>query len=467
MPETVHLGAKDGIQPGALLGDKYRLDRLVGRGAMGEVWLATHVTLKQKVAIKLILAEYARVAEARARFAREAKAAARLRSQHVVRVYDDGETPWGAPYIVMEYLEGETLEQRLERERRVPLDEAVLITSHVARALTSAHAQGIVHRDLKPANIHLTRSDDDPHGFIAKVLDFGIAKVLTDQPGPTTSTGMLLGTPLFMSPEQVRAQAVDHRSDLYSLGMCFFNMVAGRPAFEGASFTEVALAVLSEPLPEIRTAAEGLPPGVAGWFLRCCAREPQARFQSAAELVQELTQAIRASPIAGGAARAGPTGTLHAHAEPRPADTAPLGGMPDPARPIEPMPPTAALVPTSTAPDPSTLQIPLRRSRPLLLLGLFLMAVLGYVAARVVGSPATETETAPASASPPPTLEPAPPTRAEEPIPIPKKPEPEPEPAPTSATSPPAPRAAPRPAPRPAANGPNPKPRGNPTDLGF
>jgi serine/threonine-protein kinase len=230
------------------LGGKYRLEKEIGRGSMGTVWSAVHLTLGQRVAIKLIAAEHAQAVEARQRFSTEAKAAARLRSRYVVQVYDDGETPAGTPYIVLEYLDGETLEQRLERERDVPLNDAVRITRHVARALSRAHAAGIVHRDLKPANVFLTRSEDDEVGWLAKVLDFGIAKLEEHGIASTTKTGALLGTPLFMSPEQVRgANSVDARSDLYSLGMVFYNMLTGAYAFNGESFADVLVAICTGP----------------------------------------------------------------------------------------------------------------------------------------------------------------------------------------------------------------------------
>src|SRR6478735_924228 len=209
-PGAAARGLPSMIREGQVLGGKYRLEREIGRGSMGTVWSAVHLTLGQRGAIKLISAEHAQAVEARLRFGTEAKAAARLRSRYVVQVYDDGETPAGTPYIVLEYLEGETLEQRLERERDLPLNDAVRITRHVARALSRAHAAGIVHRDLKPANVFLTRSDDDDGGWLAKVLDFGIAKVAehgiattntnTTTTTTTTTTGTLLGTPLFMSP---------------------------------------------------------------------------------------------------------------------------------------------------------------------------------------------------------------------------------------------------------------------------
>lgn len=294
----------DGLGPsvceGEVLGAKYRLERELGRGAMGTVWAATHLTLEQRVAIKFIAPEHANSLEARLRFRTEARAAAHLKSRYVVQVYDDGETMEGTPYIVMQYLEGETVEQRIEREGTIPLLEAVRITGHVTRALRRAHARGIVHRDLKPANIYLCRSDEDEHGWIAKVLDFGVAKVEGFAGAATTNPGAMLGTPLFMSPEQVkRASLVDHRADLYSLGMCFFNMVTGRHAFEDESFGSVLVAICSEPLPNLAEISPALSPQVVSWFERCCARLPEQRFQSADEAFAALRDAVEGADCGG------------------------------------------------------------------------------------------------------------------------------------------------------------------------
>src|SRR6188768_1874755 len=298
MSESVAVtrGLPSTIAEGEILGGKYRLEREIGRGSMGTVWWAVHLTLGQRVAIKLISAEHAQSAEARARFSTEAKAAARLRSRYVVQVYDDGETTAGTPYIVLEYLDGETLEQRLERERDLPLNDAVRIMRHVARALSRAHASGIVHRDLKPANVFLTQSEDDEVGWLAKVLDFGIAKLEEHGVPSTTKTGALLGTPLFMSPEQVRgASSVDCRSDLYSLGMVFYTMLTGGYAFNGESFADVLVAICTAPLPDLKAAAPWVPGSVADWFQRACARDVQQRFQSADELIEALDLALGVS----------------------------------------------------------------------------------------------------------------------------------------------------------------------------
>jgi len=291
-------GVPSHIRPGLVIAGKYRLEEEIGRGSMGTVYRAVHVTLGQRVAIKLISGEHLQSSEARKRFSVEAKAAAKLRSRHVVQVYDDGETPEGNPYIVLEYLEGETLEQRLEREHDVPLSEAVRIVAHVARALARAHAQGIVHRDLKPANVFLVKSEDDEIGWIAKVLDFGIAKLDSQGEKGTTQAGTVLGTPLFMSPEQVRgASSVDHRADLYSLGMCLFHMLTGDYAYYSANYSDILIGICTLPLPRLRDKAPWVPETVEQWFQRACAKEPLERFQSADEMSEALQAAGGGMPL--------------------------------------------------------------------------------------------------------------------------------------------------------------------------
>ncbi len=298
MSDTVALtqGLPGHIGPGLVIAGKYRLEQEIGRGSMGTVYRAQHVSLGTRFAIKLISSEYSQSQDARKRFSVEAKAVAKLRSRHVVQVYDDGETPEGNPYIVLEYLDGESLEQRIEREHDVPLVDAVRIASHVGRALARAHAQGIVHRDLKPGNVFLVRTDEDEAGWLAKVLDFGIAKLDEQGGSGTTQAGTVLGTPLFMSPEQVRgASAVDHRADLYSLGMCLYHMLTGEFAFDRPNFSDVLIAICTEPLPALRVKAPWVPEAVDQWYQRACAKEPLERFQSADEMIEALAAAAGSS----------------------------------------------------------------------------------------------------------------------------------------------------------------------------
>ena len=276
--------------PGTVIAGKYRLDGMIGRGGMGSVWSTMHLGLGQRVAVKLIAKRYAGSREARQRFDLEAKAAAQLRSRYVVQVFDNGETEDGTPYIVMELLDGESLDHRIERRGPLPVDQAVRIIAQVGRALTKAHGLGIVHRDLKPENIFLTRSDEDDGGEVAKVLDFGIAKIKTsDTASSATRTGTVLGTPLFMSPEQARGlKSVDHRTDIYSLGMVAFTMLTGRNAFSGESFGDILVAICTQPLPSLRAYAALLPPSLDVWMQRACAKEPGDRFPAVEPMIEAL-----------------------------------------------------------------------------------------------------------------------------------------------------------------------------------
>ncbi len=315
---------------GDVIAGKYRLERVIGRGAMGTVWEAVHLGLEDHVAVKLVANQYAQSREARYRFKVEATAAAKLRSRFAVQVYDSGETEGGVPYLAMERLEGETLENRLTQEGALSLLDTVRVASQVGRGLMRAHALGIVHRDLKPANIFLARSGDDEAGYLAKVLDFGIAKMIDKNDTSTTRTGTVLGTPQFMSPEQVRGlKSLDHRADLYALGAVVFNMLTGKIAFEGEAFGDLLLSICTKPLPNVTTFAPDLPPSLDDWFHMACAREPEFRFQHADEMVDALYAASGLEDgsirefVAGGATMA--HGTITDSMRPPPPAPAPAG----------------------------------------------------------------------------------------------------------------------------------------------
>jgi serine/threonine-protein kinase len=311
------------LAAGTVIAGKYRIERLIGRGGMGSVWSAVHVSLGQRVAVKLIAKRYASSREARHRFDLEAKAVAQLRSRYVVQVYDHGEMQDGTPYIVMEFLEGESLDARVSRGP-LTLAQASLVLEQIGRALGRAHALGMVHRDLKPENVFLTVSPDGD-GEVAKVLDFGIVKLRGQEGiGSSTRTGAVLGTPLYMSPEQARGlKSVDHRTDLYSLGMVTYTMLTGTPAFTGESLGDLLVSICTEPLPALRQTAHWLPPPMDGWFQRACAREPGERFTSA----EELTTAFA---VAAGL-RAGAPSTLTAEAPRTGAASSTVASI-DPAR---------------------------------------------------------------------------------------------------------------------------------------
>jgi len=257
---------------------------------MGSVWEGIHVTLGNRVAIKFIETDYADNEEARTRFENEARAAAKLNSKHVVQVFDYGVMPDGRPFIVMEYLSGESLDARLERCGCMSPAETTRIITQVGRALVKAHASGIVHRDLKPENIFLVHDDDDGTD-IAKVVDFGIAKFTDTAMGVSSSTrtGSVLGTPYYMSPEQARGlRSVDYRSDLWSLGVIVFRCLTGRYPFEGEAIGDLLVKICTAQLP-IPSQVASTPPAFDTWFEKAMQRDPALRFSSATELAEQLT----------------------------------------------------------------------------------------------------------------------------------------------------------------------------------
>ncbi len=255
---------------------------------MGAVWLAQHLGLDVPCAIKFILAQAAESPELRGRFEREAKAAAHIRSPNVVQILDYG--IWQeTPYIAMELLEGEDLGKRLARVGRLDARETAMVIGQVARALGKAHAQGIVHRDIKPSNVFLCGEGDEQ---IAKVVDFGIAKshtLATD--GGQTRPGSVIGTPTYMSPEQLQGKAVDHRTDLWALGVMTFQCLTGKLPFDAKGFGDLAMKILAEPLP-VPSSIAPVPPGFDGWWQHAASRDAAQRFQSARELAEGLYLAL-------------------------------------------------------------------------------------------------------------------------------------------------------------------------------
>jgi eukaryotic-like serine/threonine-protein kinase len=257
---------------------------------MGSVWEGTHITLGTQVAVKFIESEYLESPEARNRFESEARAAAKLRSKHVVEVYDHGVTEDGRPFIVMEYLRGEPLDKRLDRLGRIPAKDTARMLMQVCRALSKAHAAGIVHRDLKPENVFLVWDDEDG-ADVAKVVDFGIAKFTDNQLGNSsaTRTGSVLGTPYYMSPEQARGlRSVDFRSDLWSVGVIAYRCMTGLLPFEGEAVGDLLVKLCTAPLPIPSQVVGDTPPGFDAWFAKALTREPQGRFASASELAESL-----------------------------------------------------------------------------------------------------------------------------------------------------------------------------------
>jgi serine/threonine-protein kinase len=280
---------------GSLVAGRYRVERLIGRGGMGSVWVARHLTLKRLVAIKFIHPELVGSEEALRRFDIEAKAAARLKSRHAAAVYDHGVTDRGQPYIVMEYLEGEVLEEAIRRRGRLPLPEVAEIVDQAARALEAAHEAKIVHRDLKPENIFLAREREAGKlGYTVKLVDFGIAKIVQDDAAvgaAATQAGSVLGTPHYMSPEALTASApVSPASDIWSLGAVAFAAACGRVPFEGDAIGDVVLKVCAAPMPVPSRINSSLPRSFDGWFARACARDVNKRFGSARQMADALRE---------------------------------------------------------------------------------------------------------------------------------------------------------------------------------
>jgi len=275
------------IQEGEVLAGKFRVEKVLGVGGMGVVVAARHLQLDQKVAIKFLLEDALQYPAVTERFAREARAAARIQSPHVARVIDVGAMDNGAPYMVMEYLDGEDLDQRLAREGRVPVTEALRLVLQACEALAEAHAAGIVHRDLKPANLFLARQKD--RRVIVKVLDFGISKM--EEPGQTnlTKTSTMVGTPYYMSQEQLtNSKAVDVRADIWSLGVILYELMTGHRPFTAETMPEIVAAILqnapdrpSELEPSISVELEEV-------IFKCLRSKVADRYQSVAELAQAL-----------------------------------------------------------------------------------------------------------------------------------------------------------------------------------
>ncbi len=279
------------IQAGKVLNGRYKLLRPLGQGSQAYVWVAEHLALGSQVAVKLIDPELAKQDDARERFAREATAAAKLRSAHVVQMLDHG-IEGDQPFIVMELLDGEDLFDRLERNRRLTLAETSKILTQVARALMRAHAEGIIHRDLKPENVFLVRNEDEE---LAKVLDFGVAKVMTPAKAAMTRTGVgtLIGTPHYMSPEQVKGVSeIDHRSDLWSLGVIAYQCVTGHLPFDSEGVGDLLIRIAQNTPAVPSTLNPELPAAFDEWFKRACAKEPSSRFQTAREMVEALAKAV-------------------------------------------------------------------------------------------------------------------------------------------------------------------------------
>jgi eukaryotic-like serine/threonine-protein kinase len=283
----------DSFTPGRVVGGKYRLVRPLAAGGMGTVWVARHELLGSDVAVKLMGEPTSAIAFKR--FEREAKASAQLKSRHIVRVHDyglDGDTP----FMVMELLEGEDLGARLARTSPMTLAELVPIVQQIARALAVAHDAGIVHRDLKPSNVFLAREAGEQ---VVKLVDFGVAReTKTSLVDEQTTSGVVVGTPHHMSPEQARGEHVDHRTDLWSLGVLVFRALTGTKPFEGNALAAILLAVMLHPIPKATSLNPALPADVDRFLEKALSRYRARRFQSARAMADALAAIADGSDVA-------------------------------------------------------------------------------------------------------------------------------------------------------------------------
>jgi eukaryotic-like serine/threonine-protein kinase len=283
-------GRADDPYLGRLLDDKYRIDSFISAGGMGSVYRAQHVMLGKTVAVKVIKNELVTSDEIVSRFQREARAASNLDHPNIVTVYDLGQTREGTLYIAMEFIDGPSLHDAIRRDGPMPAARAVDILRQVASALSAAHRRQIVHRDLKSHNLML--ATDDEGRDLVKLVDFGIAKTF-DESTQLTAAGYMMGTPHYMSPEQAAGQAVDHRTDIYSLGVILYEMLTGAVPFSDESLTSVLVKLATEvpPRPSLRRPDLVVPPALEAVAMRCLEKNPDDRYQSADEFATAIEHA--------------------------------------------------------------------------------------------------------------------------------------------------------------------------------
>jgi tRNA A-37 threonylcarbamoyl transferase component Bud32 len=287
------------IEIGQSVGN-YMVNAQLGEGGMGVVYLAEHPVIGRKVALKVIHPEYARNLEVVSRFITEAKAVNQIGHDHIVDITDFGTTPAGDFYFIMEYLDGVALGELIQRGPRFAPERALRICAQIADALQASHDHGVIHRDLKPDNIFLVPHGDDPD--FVKVLDFGLAKLVNPSPAATpthnTGVGLVLGTPYYMSPEQCEGIEIDHRADIYALGVILFEMLTGEVPFGGNSYRTIMLNQMTKAPPAARRIVPELPPALDAILSRALAKRPADRFQSMAELRAALLDPSAYAPSA-------------------------------------------------------------------------------------------------------------------------------------------------------------------------
>ena len=282
---------------GATLAGKFLVKRLIGKGGMGAVYEGTHVEIGKRVAIKLIEPEHARSQDIASRFRQEARAASRVESDHIVQVFDVGQDPTFGLYMVMEYLTGEDVSTRLDKDGHIEVKVAVDIAYQAARGLAKAHAAGVIHRDLKPANIFLTTRDD---GLLTvKLVDFGISKVIAaeheahDPKRPITRFGSAVGTPQYMSPEQAQGQAIDQRTDVWALGACLYEMLSGKQAYQQLdTYEQTIFAIVLKRPPPLEEIAPWVPAPLVGLVAKALEHDMDLRIPDCGTFAKMLYETI-------------------------------------------------------------------------------------------------------------------------------------------------------------------------------
>ncbi len=279
------------LPQGTLVGGRYRIVRAIGSGGMGVVYEAVHDTLGQRLALKILNGDLARSADLAKRLEREAKTLARLESPHIARVIDVDVAPGAMPFMAMELLVGNDLDEEIVRRTTIPWREAVGYVLEACEAMRAAHANGIVHRDLKPANLFLHQADGRR---VVKVLDFGISKITAAQDVAVTLTQSVIGTPLYMSPEQMtRPREVDLRTDVWALGLVLYELVTGVAPFEAETPQAVAILIATKEPEPLSAFMPGLPPALEAVVRRATQKAPADRFQTASELADALAAVLQ------------------------------------------------------------------------------------------------------------------------------------------------------------------------------
>jgi serine/threonine-protein kinase len=317
----------DALKPGDRIEAKYEVQSILGQGGMGVVVAAMHLDLREVVALKFLLPQAESSPQTIARFLNEARAVRKLRSEHVVKVLDVGRlSETGLPYMTMEFLDGADLSKVLQQRGPLPPAEACDYLIQACDAISEAHAAGVIHRDIKPANLFAVRVPAGNRPLI-KVLDFGIAKV-SDSPVSVTGTQVVMGSVLYMSPEQLRSSKhLDHRTDIWALGVTLFELLTGQSPFEGDGVAELMASITRDAPRPLRACRPELPEGLESIILRCLEKSPGGRFETVADLAVALAAFSEVPAPAASAATSGVASTGDESLGPRAAGKKSLGGL--------------------------------------------------------------------------------------------------------------------------------------------